>query len=90
MSYHSYSLDEPCGNTCPSIDGIIANINTAISILEGITQSEEPGTSSGAYDALDCLTGLESELEELRRNNSDLREWGKSLAGIIDNIRDIL
>ena len=90
MSYSSYSLDEPCGNTCPGIDGIIANINTAMSILEGITQSEEPGTSSDAYDALDCLTGLESDLEELRRNNSDLREWGKSLAGIIDNIRDIL
>ena len=90
MSYQSYSLDEPCGYTCPSIDGVIANIDAAISTLEDLLESEEPGTAGAAMGALDNLAGLEAVLEELRQNNSDLREWGKNLADVVDKIKDIL
>ena len=91
MSYRSYSLDEPCGNTCPSIDNIIASIDHAINVLGNVLdRCEQPGLDNEINDAIDHLTGLEVELEGLRSNNSDLREWGKSLANVVDNIRDIL
>ena len=90
MSYQSYSLDEPCGSTSPSIDGVIANIDAAISTLEDLLESEEPGTAGAAMEALDNLSGLESDLNELRQNNSDLRDWGCDLANIIKQIQEVL
>ena len=91
MSYYSYSLDEPCGNTCPSIDNIIARINSAEeSIDNALSSTSDDYIVSDLASALKDLNGLEAILEELRQNNSDLREWGKNLADVVDKIKDIL
>lgn len=91
MSYHSYSLDEPCGNTCPSIDNIIGRINNAEELIDNaLSSTSDDYIVSDLSSALEDLNGLESELEELRRNNSDLREWGKNLAEVVDKIRGML
>lgn len=91
MSYSSYSLDEPCGNTCPSIDNIIARINSAEeSIDNALSSTSDDYIVSDLASALEELNGLESDLNRLRENNSELREWGKNLTDVVDRIRDIL
>lgn len=91
MSYSSYSLDEPCGYTCPSIDSVIANIDHAVSLLDTVlNHCEQPGLDADISAAIDNLSGLESDLNELRENNSELRAWGKSLADVIEKIQEVL
>jgi len=73
---------EPVGDTCPTIDGIIANLKSAISIIEDIE-------SETGQDAIDEIENAISDIESVRSDNSDLRAWGVSEAEAIDKIYDI-
>lgn len=74
-------MGAPVKNTCPDIDNAIKKIKRALKIASEGRQNYEKGTDwQSDFDAIeDELMCLEGELEDLRSDNSALRDWGHEL-----------
>lgn len=75
-------IQKPPENTCPDIDKIIKAINKAYDIAnQAERECHRVGDECGPADIFDDiqyeLSGLEDELEKLRKANENLRTWGQ-------------
>lgn len=80
----------PVGNTCPDIDRIISHIRNASKIAAaGLKQSERGSDDYHNYNEIENdLWNLEGMLEQLRRDNSELRTWGTECEAKIRELED--
>lgn len=71
----------PVKNTCPDIDRVIKKVSSAYKTAHTARCRSEKGTDEYDYfDSIeDDLMYVEGELEDLRSDNSSLREWGNDL-----------
>lgn len=68
-------------HTCPMIDDVIDNINTALKYL----------CSDDVNDAINILESIESKMEDIRDNCSEIRSWGsewKEYSEIVEKEKD--
>lgn len=78
---------EPCRNTCPDINAIQEEIKEIIKDFERFNDTDNPDDFiSSMEDASYKLRDIHSILEDLRRSNSDLRDWGHELTQIAENM----
>ena len=71
-------MSAPVKNTCPDIDKVIASLRAAVkSAQKG--RKEYPDADDYFWDILYEIEGLEGRLDDLRKDNSSLRDWGHSL-----------
>lgn len=71
-------MSAPVKNTCPDIDKCIVQIKEAIkAVMRG--RKEYPEAEDYFWDILTNIDDLEGRLEDLRKDNSALRDWGHSL-----------
>lgn len=81
--------DCPTGNTCPSIDKALASIERSIQSIQYVHSNIEDDTLKdelwNTLAELESLQGKRGMLEELRDDNSKLREWGYELNSIISD-----
>lgn len=71
-------MSAPVKITCPDIDKVINHIMGAIkTAIKG--RKELPEADDYFYDILYDLEGLDEKLEDLRNDNSQLRNWGDGL-----------
>jgi adenine specific DNA methylase Mod len=73
-------MSAPVKNTCPDIDKAIKGIKGAIQVAQN-GRKEFKGHEAGDFfwDIIYELDGLERIMEELRSDNSALRDWGHGL-----------
>lgn len=73
-------MSAPVKMTCPDIDKIIKSLRSALRTAEHGLKNFK-GEDCGEYfkDIEYDLDGLEWELEDLRKSNASLREWGDDL-----------
>ena len=65
-------------HTCPSIDKVIREIKSAIQSAEwGILNPESEYAKDNYNDIINNLENLESIMEEIRSDNTELREFGE-------------
>ena len=67
-------IDYPVGYTCPDIDSLKNDCERYARDIENSIDS-----LNCVHSFLDGLAGIHSELEDLRRSNEKLREWGEKL-----------
>jgi len=78
-------MSAPVKNTCPDIDSVISSIDEALKNCARARKdiSREDLKLSDADDYFwnieYCLGGLGKQLEQLRQDNSALRDWGHKL-----------
>ena len=71
-------MSAPVKNTCPDIDKVIRHIDGAIKVAKN-GRKLFPDADDCFCDILYELEGLYSMLEDLRKDNSKLRDWGHAL-----------
>lgn len=74
-------MSAPVKHTCPDIDDAIKKVRSALKIASAGMRRHENGSDDwDNYDAIETdLMNLEGMLEDLRKDNSALREWGTEL-----------
>ena len=82
---------EPNKPTCSQINEMVSTL-TNISIdmeycvnLEDIEKIQD-AISGWIYDIKNIGVGRYSELEDLRKSNSELRDWGSTLVGLLEEV----
>jgi chromosome segregation ATPase len=81
---------EPIKHTCPDIDKVIKRISAACKDARHTIHDTEEDLRS-KLDWIDSeLNGLDSDLEDLRRSNSALRDWGTEEAERVDKLESDL
>lgn len=71
-------MGAPVKNTCPDIDKVITRIKNAMKMANN-GRKTYPEVDDLLYDIDDELSGCEDILEELRKANASLRNWGDQL-----------
>lgn len=75
-------------HSCPDIDYIIKEVTQSIKICDSMMKTLERGTDE--YDSFDDirykLSDVPDKLDDLRKANSDLRDWGTTEAENLDSI----
>lgn len=80
---------EPIRHTCPDIDKIIKGLNEVQKTTRGYDKIDSVDELKDIIsDIENILWGFEDKLEELRRSNNTLREWGISEAEEVDKLED--
>lgn len=64
-------------HTCPDIDKIIASIRYVLKVCKD--GSKDQPDAADYFDDIASEIDVERTLEELRRSNSSLREWGEEM-----------
>jgi chromosome segregation ATPase len=83
-------MGAPVRNTCPDIDSVIKSIKEAMTIVQDaddLTLNQISDAFSAVYYLLD---GLENQLEDLRSDNSSLRNWGLELEERVEELENEL
>jgi hypothetical protein len=81
-------MGAPVKNTCPNIDSVIKSIREAMTMVkdaDDLTISQISDAFSAVYYLLD---GLEDQLEDLRSDNSSLRNWGLELEERVEELEN--
>jgi predicted nucleic acid-binding Zn-ribbon protein len=81
-------MGAPVRNTCPDIDSVIKSIREAMTMVkdaDDLTISQISDAFSAVYYLLD---GLEDQLEDLRSDNSSLRNWGLELEERVEELEN--
>lgn len=71
-------MPAPVKNTCPDIDKVIRYIDDAMKIAHN-GREEFPEAKNYFRDIYNALDGVEDMLDDLRKDNAALREWGDDL-----------
>ena len=80
---------EPIRHTCPDIDKIIKGLNEVQKTTKGYDRIDSVDELKDIIsDIENILWGFEDKLEELRKSNDTLREWGISEAEEVDKLED--
>ena len=86
MSKHNR---EPIKYTCPDIDKLIKGINEIQKLTKNYQKIDEVDDLKDILsDVENILWDFEDKLEELRRANDTLRDWGISEAEEVDKLED--
>ena len=83
-------MGAPVRNTCPDIDSVIKSIREAMTMVQDaddLTLNQISDAFSAVYYLLD---GLENQLEDLRSDNSSLRNWGLELEERVEELENEL
>jgi hypothetical protein len=83
-------MGAPVRNTCPDIDSVIKSIKEAMTMVQDaddLTLNQISDVFSAVYYLLD---GLENQLEDLRSDNSSLRNWGLELEERVEELENEL
>jgi hypothetical protein len=83
-------MGAPVRNTCPDIDSVIKSIKEAMTMVQDaddLTLNQISDAFSAVYYLLD---GLENQLEDLRSDNSSLRNWGLELEERVEELENEL
>lgn len=84
MSKHNR---EPIKHTCPDIDKLIKGINEIQKLTKNYQKIDEVDDLKDILsDVENILWDFEDKLEELRRANDTLRDWGISEAEEVDKL----
>lgn len=78
MSWNRRYSREPIGHTCPKVNDAQSEISGIVSDLESVDCNEEDKVILD--DAISSLNSLSEDLENLRADNSTLRDWGNEEA----------
>jgi chromosome segregation ATPase len=81
-------MGAPVRNTCPDIDSVIKSIKEAMTMVQDaddLTLNQISDAFSAVYYLLD---GLENQLEDLRSDNSSLRNWGLELEERVEELEN--
>jgi DNA-binding transcriptional MerR regulator len=79
-------MGAPVKNTCPDIDSVIKSIRDAMRITEDADDLPLGQISDAFRDVHYLLDGLEDQLEDLRSDNSSLRNWGLELEEKVEEL----
>jgi len=71
-----YNDNAPIGNTCPTIDNIIGKMEYAKGEAEYILKHQEEDSKHEANSILGELIDAISDMESIRSDNQELRQWG--------------
>ncbi len=66
----------PIKHTCPTIDNIIGKMESARGEAEYISKHPEEDSTDEARTIIDELCDAISDMENIRSDNSELRDWG--------------
>lgn len=81
----------PVKNTCPVIDKVLKGIQSAQQDIKRTIDAQELEVAhSEAKDAYDNLYRLDDLMEQLRSDNSALRDWGHDEAKKVDDLEQEL
>jgi chromosome segregation ATPase len=83
MSWNRRYSREPLGHTCPRVNNAQSEISGIVNDLESVDCSEEDKVILN--DAITSLNSLSEDLENLRTDNSTLRDWGNEEAKKADD-----
>ena len=80
---------EPIKHTCPDIDNLVKGLNEINKLTKGYERIEEVDDLKDLISEIqNILWDYDSKLEELRRANDDLRNWGISEAQEVDRLEE--
>ena len=79
----SLSKKEPVGNTCPLIDEVIKGIENAVKELNAINKVLD---SYPIASSISEIENLHDVMEQIRRANTALRDWGADANDAIQNL----
>lgn len=99
MDWKNYSYNEPCGYTCPRIDEIQEDIKRVNGLCpvsrSGTVLSDPDDWTMGnlrefmeAYLEVNWNDIADSKLEDLRGDNSALRDWGNELVKCLERAEE--
>ena len=82
---------EPIEHTCPDIDKLVKGIDEINKMLRGYKKLDEVDDLKDLIsDIENTLWDFDTKLEELRRSNDTLRDWGISEAEQVDKLEEEL
>lgn len=81
-------MSAPVKHTCPDIDRVIKAISAALKQADKAREdlSKDDPMDDVLYDISMGLNGLDRDLEDLRRDNAALRDWGHGLQDEVDKL----
>jgi len=80
---------EPIRHTCPDIDKLIKGQNEIMKLIRNYQKIDDIDEFKDIIsDIENILWDFEDKLEELRRSNDTLRDWGISEAEEVDKLED--
>lgn len=81
------NLEAPVGYTCTTIDNIKTDLLEALNYLSGCDENLSINklfeNIEDAVNILKSISGRHSELEDVRSDNAELRDWGYELVSHI-------
>ena len=83
-------MPAPVGHTCPNIDKTIKKLKTIRELVDDTFHDIKAQLDKLVYKVESELDDIEDDLEELRSDNSSLREWGTESEDRIDELEDEL
>lgn len=82
---------EPIKHTCPDIDKLVKGIDEINKMLRGYEKLNEADDLKDLINNIEnTLWDFDTKLEELRRSNDTLRDWGISEAEQVDKLEEEL
>ena len=83
MSHHR----EPIKHTCPDIDKLVKGLREIEKLTKNYDKVDDIDDLKNILNEVESiLWGFEDRLEELRRSNDTLRDWGVLEAEEVDNL----
>ena len=82
---------EPIKHTCPDIDKLVKGIDEINKMLRGYEKLDEVDDLKDLIsDIENTLWDFDTKLEELRKSNDTLRQWGIEEAEQVDKLKEEL
>jgi len=66
----------PIGNTCPTINEVISNMESAKGEAEYIRKNKDEDSTEEANTIISELESAINDMENIRNDNVELRQWG--------------
>ncbi len=80
---------EPIKHTCPDIDKLIIGQNEIFKLIKNYQKIEDVNDFKNIISEIEnILWDFENQLEQLRKSNDTLRDWGISEAEEVDKLEN--